>query len=332
MADPSPTATSINPYDYLKIVPNPDGFLTRHHPSSDVPATGDVSVSLQSVPTKDVTINPANKTWVRIFRPREATPDSNLPLLIFFHGGGFILFTSATQQFHESCAHMASEFPAVIVSVSYRLSPEHRLPVAYEDAVDAILWVKNQALDESNGDRWLRDYVDFSMCFLMGSSSGGNIIYHAGLRALGLDLGPVNISGLIFIEPYFGGVQRTQSEMRLNEDRIIPLPVNDLMWELALPSDADRDHEYSNPMGSHPQKLKEGMIGSLPKCLVTGYGGDPLIDRQKEFVKMLDGFGVDVVTRFEEGGYHAIDLFEPARAQALSVVIKSFIHSFATRN
>ncbi|XP_010272623.1 PREDICTED: probable carboxylesterase 8 [Nelumbo nucifera] len=335
MAVPSSSATSsINPYDYLKIVPNPDGTLTRLTEIPDLPSTGDSDL-LQSVLTKDVILNPTNKTWARIFRPRDSAPNSRLPLVIYFHGGGFILFSAATQPFHLSCARMASQLPAVVMSVDYRLAPEHRLPAAYHDAVGSLLWVKKQAMAESGeGESWVKDYADVSMCFLMGSSAGGNIVYHAGLRALGLDLGSVKINGLILNQPYFGGTRRTESELRLSEDRIIPLPVNDLMWELALPNGADRDHEYSNPNGSHLQhRVKNAEIGigsqplPLPRCLVRGHGGDPLIDRQKEIVKMLEGCGVHVDARFYDDGCHGVELFEPAKAEALLVDIKAFVYS-----
>ncbi|GMN51220.1 hypothetical protein TIFTF001_020370 [Ficus carica] len=66
---------------------------------------------------------------------------------------------------------------AVVVSVDYRLAPMHHLLAAYEDAVEALHWIK------SADDVWLRQFADVSKCFLMDTSAGGNISYHAGLRA-----------------------------------------------------------------------------------------------------------------------------------------------------
>ncbi|XP_074264550.1 putative carboxylesterase 8 [Silene latifolia] len=150
------------------------------------------------------------------------------------------------------------------------------------------------------------------------------LLYYAGLRALDLDLSPMKIEGLILNQAFFGGEKRTNSELRLANDKIAPLPSMDVNWSLVLPVGANRDHEFSNPMvgmSSHVDKITR-----LPRCLVNMYGGDPLLDRQKEFAKMLESCGVHVVSIFDEGGFHACEYFEPQRALNLVNNIKYFIN------
>ncbi|KAG8391725.1 hypothetical protein BUALT_Bualt01G0217000 [Buddleja alternifolia] len=319
-------------YKLLKIVPNPDGSLTRLSPNPTRPAAPlpdpAKPVTTKFAFSKDITLNPTHNIFIRLFRPRNPPPATKLPLIIHFHGGAFVFFSAASVFSHEACNRIAAHVPAVVASVDYRLAPEHRLPGAYDDAIEAIMWVKNQAvlIGDGGGDTWMNELVDFSRVYMMGISAGANIVYHAALRAVDLDLKPIKIVGLILNQPFFGGVERTESELQLINDPIVALVTSDPLWFLALPEGADRDHEYCNPCASGPHDAK---ILRLPASVVRGCGGDPLVDRQKEFVKMLEARGGHVIARFVEGGHHAADVFDPKFAQALYDDIKAFINPSA---
>ncbi|KAG8381415.1 hypothetical protein BUALT_Bualt06G0119700 [Buddleja alternifolia] len=292
-------------------------------PANSDPARNNLIIPVLS---KDIPINQANNTWARVYlhRPEnDAVPATKQPLIVYFHGGGFILGSVATTMFHIFCNELAEEIPAVIVSVEYRLAPKHRLPAAYDDCMEALRWVSTA------GEEWLTKYADFSKCFLMGTSAGGNIAYHVGLRAVmsGDDLMPLKIQGLILHQPYFGGVQRTPSEIRLADAEVCPPSVADIMWSQALPIGADRDHEYCNPMvGIKPDLLKK-MKDQRWKVMVTGCDGDPFVDREIELMEMLKENGVDVVGVFTEGGCHGFEFFESSKARALYGVLKNFLLS-----
>ncbi|KAI5444698.1 hypothetical protein KIW84_013102 [Lathyrus oleraceus] len=230
---------------------------------------------------------------------------------------------AASTIFHDFCFNMAKNLVAVVVSVEYRLAPEHRLPAAYEDAVEALHWIKTNQSDD-----WLKNHVDYSNVFLMGSSAGGNIAYNAGLRvAMVEDELSKMIKGLILVQPFFSGTHRTRSEIKLANDSHLLLCNNDMLWELSLPVGVDRDHGYCNPMiidnVVRLKKIREFEWW----VLVTDCDGDPLVDRSIGLVRLMEENGVNVVGHFTKGGYHGVQDREPLKANELFVVIKKFISS-----
>ena len=286
-ASPNPT---MDPYQRLQIVLNPDGTMTRLLKIPETPPASDPSLGIP-VLSKDIPINQsANNTWVRLFLPRDALDNSptKLPLVVNYHGGGFILLSAASSIFHDFCVNMATELRVIIASVEYRLAPEHRLPAAYDDAMEALHWIKTAQ------DDWLRKYADFSTCFIMGCSAGGSIAYHSGLCAAASadHPEPLKIRGLILQQPFFGGIPRTGSELTHINDPFLPPFVTDLMWELSLPIGVDRDHEYCNPTVGGGSKTLEKIKVLGWRIFVSGCDGDPVFDRQVEFVKMLEQKGV----------------------------------------
>ncbi|GMI73587.1 hypothetical protein like AT2G45610 [Hibiscus trionum] len=316
--------SKFDPYQHLSILPNPDGTITR---CTDFPCTDANPGIVPGIPTvsKDVTINAETKVWARIFLPNKLPSNDNtvvrLPIVFYFHGGGFIIFSVSDLSTHQPCSTIASEIPAIVVAVEHRLAPEHRLPAPYEDAVDSILWVKKQ-VSNPDGERWLRDYGDFTRCYLGGRGSGGNIAFHAALKAMDHDIKPLNINGVFLNQPMFGGIQRMPTELKYATDQLIPLPVLDLIWELALPRAADRDHRYCNPMQDDVYMSKASSLG---RCLVISFDMDPMFDRAQEFVRKLVDQRVKIDARFDVTGFHGIDLVDQQRAQAILNILKEFI-------
>ncbi|CAL5404929.1 unnamed protein product [Camellia sinensis] len=289
---------------YLPISLNPDGSFTRLAEIPNTPASPDLN-SPSPVLSKDIPLPPQPDLSPALPPPplppplRRAKP----PLIVYVHGGAFILSSPANPSFHNFCSEMAAYLGAVVASVKYRLAPEHRLPAAYDDTMDALYWIR-----ASEDECW------------------GNIVYHAGLRAAAEadDLLPMKIRGLVLHHPGFGGSKRTGSELRLADDRMLPEFVLDVVWKLSLPIGADRDHEYCNPtVGSESAALdKMKLLGW--KVMVTGCDGDPLIDRQMEFAKMLEKKGVEVVGQFDEGGYHGLEILDPTKTTPLFAGVMEF--------
>ncbi|KAL2492159.1 putative carboxylesterase [Abeliophyllum distichum] len=312
-------------FKILGISWNSDGTLKREIQIPMVNATPSVTdpknppVALST----DIQLSPKSEAYVRLYIPVNPPTDTKLPLIIYLHGGDFVLFSASTVIFHEFCNNIASQFPAVVVSVEYRLAPENRLPAAYDDALNAIFWVKNQASYSGGRDPWL-DYADFSRVFLLGSSAGANIVYHTALRALDFDLRPIRIRGILLNQPFFGGVLRTPSELRLIEDPYVPLYICDVLWSLALPPYANRDHEFCNPIAGGSYL---GRVPRLPRVFVKADQGDPLVDRTTQLVQLLQGYRVPVVYQNNRGGFHGIELQNKTIAQSLYNNMKNFVYS-----
>ncbi|KAL6130790.1 hypothetical protein ACLB2K_069169 [Fragaria x ananassa] len=281
--------SKFDPFTHLNIVHNPiDDTLTRLVSLPTTDANPNSSPG-DPVASKDLTLNSETKTWLRIFRPSKLPSNDNtvarLPIIIYFHHGGWLLLTAADTSIHTNSSLITSQVPAILVSVNYRLAPEARLPAQYEDALDAIHWVKKQGVNPE-GEQWIRDYGDLSRCYLYGCGCGGNIVFYSAFKAYEtMKLEPMQIYGIIMNQPMFSGIQRTKSELKFATDQLLPLPVLDLMWDLALPKSTDRNHRYCSPAldaGRHKE-----LIQRLGRCLVIGFGGDPMVDRQQEFVTML---------------------------------------------
>merc|ERR1712137_72678 len=195
-------------YEHLALTINPDGTVTRslNQPTIEanpIAAPGDLVIS------KDVTLNAEKKTWVRVFLPTELPSNARLPIIIYAHHGGWVHLSAADFMAHTDCTRIASNIPAVVVSVNFRLAPESRLPSQYHDFMEAVLWVKQQATNPI-GEPWVRDYGDFSRCYLYGGGSGGNIAFYTGLKAYETS---ITFAGIILNQPMFSGVRRTPSEL-----------------------------------------------------------------------------------------------------------------------
>ncbi|KAL6644402.1 hypothetical protein ACP70R_016010 [Stipagrostis hirtigluma subsp. patula] len=295
---------------FMQIAVHQDGTITRPAVPALPPAADGPVLS------RDVPLDASLGTFLRLYLPNPP-PSSRLPVVLYFHGGGFVILSAESFFYHASCEAMAAAVPAIVASLEYRLAPEHRLPAAYDDAVAAVRWLR----DAAPGDPWVAAHGDLSRCFVMGSSSGGNMAFYAGVRTRGLDLAPAAVRGLLLHQPYLGGVERTPSEAKSEDDGMLPLEASDMLWSLALPLGADRDHEFCNPA----KALPPAAVAGLPRCLVTGHDGDPLIDRQKEFIKWLQDGGVEVVDKTEFTGFHAVELFVPEKAAELFAAVREFV-------
>lgn len=294
----------------LKLYSDGSILRTDEHLIINIPPSQKPREEEEGIATKDIVIQTKEKeehngseVWVRIYLP---PPGSTLfPVFLYFHGGGFCFLSPAFMGSHRFCVKLASALSAIIVSVNYRLAPEHRLPVAYEDAVTALDWVRSQK-DGSSSESWLKSYADLSNLFLVGDSAGGNIVHHLLIR----DKEGINIRGAILLQPFFGGEQRTQSEIKCPEDDgLVSVKLYDTFWRLSLPVGATKNHLFSNPcMFFESSGVRD--VAFPPMLLVLG-GKDCLRDRGLEYSDVMKRWGKKIeIVEFDEEGHGFHNCFE----------------------
>ncbi|HET9022624.1 MAG TPA: alpha/beta hydrolase [Ornithinibacter sp.] len=210
---------------------------------------------------------------LRIYRPR-ALRDSrtDVPVVMWFHGGGWVL--GGVLGHDPICTHLAARVGCLVVSVDYRLAPEHRAPTAALDCVDATTWVR------ASGEV-LR--ADTSRMAVAGDSAGGNLaaVVAQVLRDHGIRL---SLQALVY--PV---TDLTLSSPSVTEHATAPRLTSRSM-------EAFRDH-YAGPVGDLRDPLLSplhGHLEGLPAALVQTADLDPLRDDGIRYAAALRDAGVRV--------------------------------------
>ncbi|XP_023514651.1 probable carboxylesterase 18 [Cucurbita pepo subsp. pepo] len=268
----------------------------------------------------DVIVDSSRNLSVRVFTPHSDAP--SLPILVFFHGGGFAFLSNASFSYAAVCRRLARRIPAVVLSVDYRLSPEHRFPCQYDDGFDVLRF-----LDHGNNTiGLLPPNADLSKCFLAGDSAGANLAHHVAVRfsRQKSQFQKVKIIGLISIQPFFGGVERMESETQLDPGYIVSLKRTDWLWRAFLPEGSDRDHSASNVSGPNAEAISE--LEEFPATVVFVAGFDPLKDRQRRYYEWLKQSGKKVELIEYRNMIHAFYLFpELPESSAMIDQVRSFV-------
>lgn len=190
-------AYDYSPYLYLF----KSGRVQRLDPPDLVPASATDSV----VASRDVIVDSATGVTARLFLPNNINAKTKLPVLIYLHGGGFVIGSPFSSTYHDFVHALVARARVLAVSLDYRLAPEHPLPAAYDDALSALRWVASHA-GGSGPDSWLAGHGDLRRIFLAGDSTGANIAHNVliqiGAGGLG---GGARIEGVVLIHPYFWG-------------------------------------------------------------------------------------------------------------------------------
>ncbi|KAI4384608.1 hypothetical protein MLD38_002734 [Melastoma candidum] len=246
---------------------------------------------VDGVATRDVLVDGSPTLRLRVYLPEVRVSDQGkgedgngkLPILLHFHGGGFCISQPDWYMYHAVYTGLVKSAPAICVSPYLRLAPENKLPAAIDDGYAALKWLRSLALGEMT-DSWLSDRGDFDRIFLIGDSSGGNVVHAVAARAGDFDLMGIRLAGAIPIHPGFVRKERSRSEMERPETPFLTRDMAEKFLALALPEGADRDHQITSPMGWLARPLRELRMPPVLLCLAEN---DLILDTEMEYYEAM---------------------------------------------
>jgi len=222
----------------------------------------------------------------RLHEPQGIGPDA--PLLVFFHGGGFVLGGLDSHQ--NTCRFTAKRAHCKVLAVGYRKAPEHRFPAAYEDCRAALRWAIAHAQELG---------VDSSRIAVGGDSAGGNLAVAATL-GLGADEPGPSATWLIY------PLVDSDITRYLSADLFAAGPL--LTRQNAL----DMVHHYApggaDLLDARLSVVRAENLGQLPQTYVATAGMDPIRDQGEQFAQQLQEAGVDVELERLTDMPHGFDL------------------------
>jgi acetyl esterase len=221
---------------------------------------------------------------LRLYRGQGVEKGRPQPAVVFFHGGGWVIGNLDSHD--QPCRALANAVPAIVVSVDYRLAPEHKFPAAVEDAVAATRWIGRHAA---------RLGIDPARLAVAGDSAGGNLAAVVALEARD-KVGPP-LAGQVLIYPATDMDMGHASHRRHAAQ--LPLTGAAMRWFIDhyLRGSNDRNDWRASP-------LRAASLQSLPPALVITAGFDPLCDEGEAYAAALRGAGVRLEHERFEGQIH----------------------------
>ncbi len=237
------------------------------------------------VTTEDVQYSgAAGPLPARIYRPESAQPDDHLPVVLYFHGGGFVI--ADLDVYDASPRAIAKLAKCIVVSAEYRHAPEHKFPAAHDDAFCAYLWVLENA--ENIGG-------DSERIAILGESAGGNLAIATTMRARdeGLPL-PVR---QVLVYPVAGVDTTTRSYQLYAHAK----PLNKAMMEWFVGHYLNGEQDKQDP---RIDLINKADLTGLPKTTLLMAEIDPLCSEGEKLADRLKDAGVDVNSHVFYGATH----------------------------
>ncbi len=217
------------------------------------------------------------------------------PLLVYLHGGGWALNDARHIQYEILCSNLARDMACDVVSLNYRLAPEHPYPRALEDVYDACEWLSENAHVAPAADR--------QRLVLLGDSAGGNLAACVSLAAR--DLRPTGwaVAHQVLCSPCLPLRPRRPSRVDPARADGAFLPAWAMTWFEEAYAGERTVEELSNEPYANP--LAAATLAGMPPTTAVVGGAESLRDEGIELCDALRAAGVDVECREYEGAFHA---------------------------
>jgi acetyl esterase len=251
----------------------------------------------------------------RLYAPSAAV----LPVLLYFHGGGFTIGSIDT---HDAlCRRLSHLAHCAVVSVNYRLAPKHKFPTAVNDAWDALAWLAESA--QTLG-------LDADRLAVGGDSAGGTLATVCAVLARDAGL-PVTLQVLFY--PGCGGHQDTPSHRTFAEGFVLEAPHIRYFFNHYLRTPADRDDWRFAPLDGHDESGRQPDLEGVAPAWFGLAECDPLVDEGVRYADKLRAAGVPVELEIYRGVVHEFIKMGraiPQAAQAHTDAARALRHAFQT--
>ncbi|MDQ8054045.1 MAG: alpha/beta hydrolase [Pedobacter sp.] len=218
---------------------------------------------------------------IRVYTPQGKT--GALPVIVYYHGGGFVI--ANIDVYDASAKTLADQVGAVVVSVAYRLAPEHKFPTAHDDAFAAYQWVVKNAAAIGG---------DAKKVAVAGESAGGNLALNTAIKAR--DMKMMVPTAILAVYPVAGSDMATPSYTKNAKAKPLDKPM--MMWFVK---------NYLNSMAEAKDPridLFSANLKGIPPTIIITAEFDPLMSEGEHLAEKLKAAGVSVDSKNYSGVTH----------------------------